>query len=163
MDVTAEERIEKTGKEKDVDQYLPVYRIALVRDGRQRLDTRKVASPEEVVDLVRRYQGEPDREVFVVLILSTKNEVIGINTVSIGTLDAALVHPREVFKPAVLLNAAAVILAHNHLSGDATPSAEDKVTTAWLVQAGKVLGIGVLDHLVLGATTFFSLRQHDLI
>lgn len=91
-----------------------------------------------------------DRENFVVLLLDTKNKVIGINTVSIGTLNSSLVHPREVFKPAILASAAALILAHNHPSGDPKPSREDIEVTKRLIEAGGLLGIQVLDHIIVG-------------
>jgi len=82
--------------------------------------------------------------------LDGKNQVLGFNVVSIGSLTAALVHAREVFKPAILGNAAAIILVHNHPSGDPEPSAEDQALTARLKQAGELLGIRVLDHVVIG-------------
>jgi DNA repair protein RadC len=94
--------------------------------------------------------GDADREHFVVVLLDRKNQVIGMNTVSIGSLTASIVHPRETFKAAILSNAAAIICGHNHPSGDPQPSQEDRVLTARLVEAGKLLGISVLDHIILG-------------
>ena len=91
-----------------------------------------------------------DREHFVVLLLDIKNKVIGINTVSIGNLDSSIAHPREVFKPAILSNAGSILLAHNHPSGDPTPSREDIEITHRLVNAGNILGINVLDHIIIG-------------
>ncbi len=82
--------------------------------------------------------------------LNTKNNITGINVVSIGSLNSSLVHPREVFKAAILGNAAAIILAHNHPSGDPSPSPEDLEITRRLVEAGKILGIEVLDHVIIG-------------
>jgi DNA repair protein RadC len=95
------------------------------------------------------------REVVVVL-LNAKHRAIGINTVSIGTLTASLVHAREVFRPAVTLPTAAVILAHNHPSGDSSPSTEDIELTRRLRQAGELLGIPVLDHVILGDGQHYS-------
>lgn len=100
-----------------------------------------------------------DRERFVVLLLTRKHAPIAIEVVAIGSLDAVMVHPREVFKPAIRKSAAAILLAHNHPSGDPTPSAEDKVLTARLLDAGEVLGVPVVDHLVLGDGGFVSLRE----
>ena len=80
---------------------------------------------------------------------SQKNQVIGIHTVSIGSLSASIVHPRETFKAAILANAAALICGHKHLSGDYQPSKEDRAITTRLVEAGKLLGIAVLDHVIL--------------
>jgi DNA repair protein RadC len=91
-----------------------------------------------------------DREYFVVLMLDTKNRVIGLNTVHIGTINSSLVSTRETFKPALLANATAVILAHNHPSGDPTPSPEDVAVTRKLVEAGQLLDIEVLDHIIIG-------------
>ena len=145
------------------DRFVPIYRIALVRERRKRIENHKVTTPAEAVAIVRLYLEEPDREVVVALILSTKNEVIGINTVSVGTLDSALVHPREVFKPAILLNAASVLIAHNHPSGDATPSAEDRRISERLADAGKVLGIELCDHLVIGNGVHTSLKERGII
>lgn len=98
-------------------------------------------------------------EVFGMLCLSTKNRVIAYHEVSRGTLDATLVHPREVFKAALLANAASVILAHNHPSGDPTPSPDDAALTARLATAGTLLGVPVLDHLVIGDGRTFSFRD----
>ena len=97
------------------------------------------------------------------LLLNRKNAVIGINTVSVGSITASVVHPREVFKPAILANAAAVICAHNHPSGDPQPSNEDRALTTRLVQAGKLLGIDGLDHVIIGdgTTQHFSFADNN--
>jgi DNA repair protein RadC len=98
-------------------------------------------------------------EVFVIVCLSTKCEVIAYHRVSRGTLDSAPVHPREVFKAALLANAASLILAHNHPSGDPTPSRDDVALTRRLADAGRLLGIPVSDHLVIGIDGWTSLRD----
>jgi len=103
-------------------------------------------------------RDEPN-EVFGMLCLSTKYHVIAYHEVSRGSLDATLVHPREVFKAALLANAAAIVVAHNHPSGDPTPSPEDAKLTARLVSAGTLLGIPVLDHVVIGTASHFSFRE----
>ena len=103
-------------------------------------------------------QDQPS-EVFAILCLSTKHRVIGYHEVSRGTLDTALVHPREVFKAAILANAAAIILTHNHPSGDPTPSADDLTLTQRLVEAGRLLGIDVLDHIVIGDGMWVSIME----
>ena len=97
------------------------------------------------------------------LLLDTRNRAIGINTVSIGNLNASVVHPREVMKPAILSNAASLILCHNHPSGDADPSQEDIAMTQRLKQVGEMLGIPVLDHLVLGEPGFASMKERGLL
>jgi DNA repair protein RadC len=102
-----------------------------------------------------------DREHFMVVALDAKHAVIGVNTVSIGSVTLSIVHPREVFKPVILMNACAVLLAHNHPSGDPTPSQEDHALTRRLKDAGELLGIAVLDHLVLGDGRYYSFADHQ--
>lgn len=99
------------------------------------------------------------REEFHIITLDTKNQVIDSHQISVGTLDASLVHPREVFRPAIKDSAASVILVHNHPSGDPTPSTEDHEVTRRLEKAGRTLGIDVLDHIVLGAFCSTSIRE----
>ncbi len=96
----------------------------------------------------------------MVLLLNNKNKIIGIHTVTVGTLDASLTHPREIFKAAFLANAASIVLAHNHPSGDPAPSAEDHTVTRQLRDAGALLGIEVHDHIVLGdAPRYYSFAE----
>jgi DNA repair protein RadC len=110
-------------------------------------------------ELRARLQDEPV-EVFGVLCLTTKNESAGYHETSRGCLDATLVHPREVFKAAVLQNAASIIVAHNHPSGDPQPSSDDVHLTERLKAAGQVLGIELLDHIVIGHNgRYFSFRE----
>lgn len=93
------------------------------------------------------------QEVFVVFILNTRHNVVGVHEVTRGILDASLIHPREVFRPAILANAAGIIVAHNHPSGDPTPSPEDRAITRQLGDAGRAVGIPLLDHIVVGGGT----------
>jgi DNA repair protein RadC len=118
-----------------------------------------IHSPEDVADLLLPELAGEKKEHFKTLVLDTKNRVVRNVTISVGTLDASLVHPREVFREAVQASASSVIVAHNHPSGDPTPSAEDKQVTTRLVEAGKVLGIDVLDHIVIGDDRWVSLKQ----
>ena len=97
------------------------------------------------------------------LLLDTKNRVLAIRTVSIGDLSSSIVHPREVFKDAVVASAAALIVAHNHPSGDPTPSGEDVAVTKRLISAGEIMGIDLLDHIVIGDGVFVSLKERGLI
>ncbi len=140
---------------------IPIYRVQLVRESHANYGTLRHSQHAE--GIIQRYLGDADREHFVVLLLDRKNNVIGINTVAIGSLSATIVHPREVFKPAILANAAAVILAHNHPSGDPTPSPEDKATTRKLVEAGKILGIQVLDHIIVGDERAYSFADEGCL
>ncbi len=139
---------------------IPVYRVALVRDGSQRVSNKQIGTPRDAHDILRPFIGAgADREHLVVLTLDTKNKAIGINTVSIGDLNSAIATPREVFKLAVLQNACSLIVAHNHPSGSIEPSEEDLAISRRLDAAGKVMGIDVLDHMVIGEQGFASLRE----
>ena len=120
-----------------------------------------ITKPADAVVLVADYKNRR-REHFVALFLNARNQVIEREEVSVGSLNASLVHPREVFFPAVGTCAASVILVHNHPSGDVTPSREDIELTRRMVRAGEILGIEVLDHIVLGADRFLSMKEADL-
>jgi len=121
-----------------------------------------ISSPADVDRLLRGRIANLDRENFVVVLLNTKNEVIGTPTVSVGTLSASLVHPREVFKPAIRASAASVILAHNHPSGKVEPSREDREVTRRLGEAAEILGIEVLDHVIVG-DGYFSMKERGML
>jgi len=97
------------------------------------------------------------------LLLDTKNRVLAVKTVSIGDLSSSIVHPREVYKDAVVASAASLIIAHNHPSGDPNPSGEDVSITKRLIQAGEIMGIDLLDHIVIGDGIFVSLKERGLI
>ncbi|MBA2486959.1 MAG: hypothetical protein H0V35_12865 [Nitrospira sp.] len=97
-----------------------------------------------------------NREQFLICCLDAKHAIIGVNVVSIGSLTLSIVHPREVFKPAILLNSCGIIAAHNHPSGDPSPSPEDRTLTARLRQAGELIGIALLDHIVLSDDRIYS-------
>jgi DNA repair protein RadC len=133
------------------------------RLGRVRSPGRPViSSPADVDGLLRGRIANRDRENFVVLLLNTKNEVIEMPTISVGTLSASLVHPREVFKPAIKASAASVILAHNHPSGKDEPSREDREVTRRMSDAAQIVGIEVLDHVILG-DGYFSMKEHGML
>ncbi|MBE3593823.1 MAG: DNA repair protein RadC [Candidatus Carbobacillus altaicus] len=122
-----------------------------------------IKSPEDAANHLMdrlRYEWQ---EVFVVLFLNTKHEVIGEKDIFKGTLDASLVHPREVFREAVRMSAHALILAHNHPSGDPSPSREDREVTARFTEAGRLLGIDVLDHVIIGDGRYSSLREMNFL
>jgi DNA repair protein RadC len=118
----------------------------------------QVKSPEDVVGVVGGRLKGKKREHFLTLLLDTRNRLIRVATVSMGSLDSSIVHPREVFKEAISASAASVIFVHNHPSGDAEPSEDDIELTRRLVEAGKVLGIAVLDHVIVGDGVFMSLK-----
>src|SRR5262245_44908581 len=144
---------------------IPVYRVSLVRESSMPCYHKQIRSSADASTLLHTYLADVDREHFVVLMLDQKNKIIGIHTVSIGSLSASVVHPREVFKPAILSSAANILLAHNHPSGQPQPSQEDRVLTVRLVAAGKLLGISVLDHVIIGDGTsaYFSVADEGLL
>lgn len=121
-----------------------------------------VSSPADVDRLLRGRIANLDRENFVAVLLNTKNEVIESPLISVGTLSSSLVHPREVFKPAVRASAASVVLAHNHPSGKVEPSREDREVTRRLVGAAEILGIEVLDHVIVG-DGHFSMKEYGVL
>jgi len=128
----------------------PRYRVTLVSDTTGTGSADPVRDSTSAAALFRPCFEGLDREQFVVCGLDGKHRVIGLNVVSVGTLTLSLVHPREVFKALILMNAAAWLCAHNHPSNDVTPSQEDRALTTRLREAGELLGITLLDHLILG-------------
>jgi len=142
--------------------YPPVYKVVLVQecDGPRHPLCRANAAAR----VFARFFAGFDREGLAVAFLDTKLKLIGVNLVSMGSLNQAVIAPREVFKPAILANASNLILGHPHLSGDTRPSVEDRTLTVRLVQAGKLLGIEVLDHIVVApGGGFFSFQENSLL
>lgn len=121
-----------------------------------------VRSPEDVSALVMEEMRYLDREQFRIVLLDAKNHVLGVKTVSVGSLSSSIVHPREIFKEAIARSSAAIILVHNHPSGDPTPSQEDLEVTRRLVEAGRLLGIEVLDHIVVGDNRYVSFKEKGI-
>lgn len=122
----------------------------------------RIDTPVHAYHLVKDLLQHEKKEIFLVILLDTKGCFMGHHTVGVGTLSGVLIHPREVFHPAIRHQAASIILAHNHPSGDPTPSNEDRETTKQLIDAGSVIGIPVNDHLIIGGNGFVSLRQHGI-
>jgi DNA repair protein RadC len=118
-----------------------------------------IRSPENVADLMREELRYLQKEHFVCLFLNTKNHVIGQETLSMGSLNASIVHPREVFRAAIKRSSASIVCVHNHPSGDPTPSPEDIQLTHRLIEAGTIIGIEVLDHIIIGDHKFVSLKE----
>jgi DNA repair protein RadC len=145
-----------TAKAATIVAALELGRRLILADAVERLQIR---SPQDVAGVLQIEMGRLDREELRVVLLDTKNHVLGRPTVYRGSLNTSVVRVAEVFREAVRENAATIIVAHNHPSGDPTPSAEDVKVTRDLVEAGKLLEIEVLDHLVIGRSTFVSLRQ----
>ncbi len=137
-----------------------VVSLRLVRDRKLQHHSKTIRGPADVATLVHRLLRRADRECFVAVCLNPKQRVTGVNVVSVGTLNLAPVHPREVFKAAILANAATVIVAHNHTSSDPSPSRDDILITERLHAAGRLIGIEVLDHVIVADTgAFVSLKE----
>jgi DNA repair protein RadC len=135
------------------------FELARRLQGLRRAPRQSVRSPSRVLRLLEDEVRGSEQERFFVLLLDGKHALRRIELVSLGTLTTSLVHPREVFRPAVRSAAAALVCAHNHPSGDPEPSAEDVEVTRRLLEAGKLLGIPLLDHVVLGEGRYVSLRE----
>lgn len=118
-----------------------------------------VRTPEDAAQYVMEDLRYQKKEYFVALFLNTKNHITGKETLSIGTLNASLVHPREVFRAAIRHSSASIICLHNHPSGDPTPSTEDITITKRLAEAGNLIGIDVLDHIIIGDGRYISLKE----
>ena len=151
-------------KRRQVHYTTAMVQLPLLRE----MGKQEVRTPKDVWDVCSDIT-QMAQEVFQVLTLSAKNHLLNRHLTSLGTADASLVHPREVFRPAICDGASGVILVHNHPSGDVTPSAEDIRITRQLIEAGKIIDIKVLDHVILGhgdnggeKRTFLSLREEGL-
>ncbi|AHV98558.1 JAB domain-containing protein [Paenibacillus sp. 7124] len=136
--------------------------------GRRMANTRldqpvTIRSPHDAADILTEQLRYLQKEHFVCLFLNTKNHVIAQETLSMGSLNASIVHPREVFRAAIKCSSASIICAHNHPSGDPTPSPEDIALTRRLLEAGEIVGIDVLDHLIIGDDGFVSMKERGLM
>jgi len=123
----------------------------------------ELTNPQSVVKAVRASIQDKAREHFKLILLNIRNTVMGISTISVGTANASLVHPREVFKSAIARSASSVVLAHNHPSGNPEPSEDDVRLTQRLVEAGRLLGIEVLDHIIVTNRNFVSFKERGLM
>lgn len=136
---------------------IPVYRLQLVQDGQ--CDGTRISGPEAVAKSLESI-AMSDREQVICIHLDTKHRAIARQTVSVGTLNECFVHPREVFKAALVSNAHAIVLAHNHPSGDVTPSSEDDEITTRIIDAGNLVGVALLDHVILSPNSgCYSYRE----
>jgi len=149
------------GKEK-LFSFIPQVELSMVRE--IKISGQKYNSSEEVArSEFARNLLKSDREKFICMHLNVKNQIISFEIVSTGSLTSSIVHPREVYKGAILSNSASVIFMHNHPSGDPEPSIDDMEITKRLEKAGEILGINVLDHIIVSSGGFYSFRQHNLI
>ena len=134
-------------------------RVCLVREGEA--ESIKISGPEDVYNLVKDKIADSDREVLLSVMLATSNYLIGVEVVSIGTLNTSMVLPREVFKSAILSNASSIILCHNHPSGRLEPSNEDYMVTDKIAKAGKLLNIKLVDHIIVTHQGCKSLKEDN--
>ena len=143
----------------NVAKRINIVSIKMVKESSFLYRTRQILSPNDAYEMIKEQLEGLDREQFIIACLNTKNEPTNISVVSVGTLNKAIVHPREVFKTAILSNAASIMAFHNHPSGETTPSQQDIQLTNRLYEAGELLGIKLLDHLIIGDGTFTSLKE----
>ena len=139
----------------------PLYEVKLIREGRPSY-TSAISSPCDVAAFFQKRFGASVQEHFLVLCLNARHVPIGWKEISRGTLNASMVHPREVFLPAIMLAACSLILIHNHPSSDTTPSREDIELTRRMVQAADILGIEILDHLIVTDVKHLSFKESKL-
>ncbi len=142
---------------KHLQYMVPEVRLALIREPERKAPP--IQCPEDVEKFVEPLKFY-DAEHFVAFHLNARHEVTGYFIVSKGTVSASLVHPREVFKAAILANSYAILVAHNHPGGSLSPSAEDLETTEQLVKAGRLLGVSVVDHVIVAAGGIYSIREN---
>jgi len=162
-DVETLSRVRGIGMEKAVEVRAAIElgkRLIALGDGGVRPT---IHSPAEAAAFLMPELRHQPQEHFKILMLDSKNQVLRAPTITLGTVNASLIHPREVFRPTLAQPCVSVILAHNHPSGDPTPSREDLDVTKQLVAAGKVLGIEVLDHVIIGDGRFVSLKERELM
>lgn len=127
-----------------------IVRIKLCKETSILYEPRKITTPSDGAKLLRMFLEDSDREEFIVVSLDTKNQPVSVNMCGKGSIDSCIVHPREVFKAAILANATSIMIGHNHPSGITQPSTEDIKITERLQKAGEILGIKVLDHIIIG-------------
>lgn len=144
-------------------QHWKGYGVWIVREAELPFAKPRVTCPKEAFAVLKQQLAWVDREIFATIILDARNQVMGINTVSVGSLNATLVHPREVFRPAIIMGAANIILAHNHPTCDTTPSRDDIELTRRMKQGGEILGITILDHVIIGGTNFLSMEEARIL
>ncbi len=128
-----------------------------------RQDTHTISSPKDAADVMMEQMRFYQKEYFKVILLNTKNQLMSAETISIGSLNSSIVHPREIFSVSIKKGCASIILVHNHPSGDPTPSKEDIEVTNRLVEAGNIIGIEVIDHIIIGEGKYYSFREGGII
>lgn len=147
-------------KKKVPAKRVDIVSLKLVKESSVLYETRKISNPYDAYKLIKNFLVDSDREKFVVACLDVKNQPVSIQIVSIGSVNSAIVHPREVFKVAILSNASKIICFHNHPSGNTNFSKEDENITNRLKECGEILGIELVDHIIVGDNdTYFSFKE----
>ncbi|HEY8362708.1 MAG TPA: DNA repair protein RadC [Tissierellaceae bacterium] len=163
-DITLQELIETKGIGKcKAAQIMAAIEIGKRISYYDALSKVKISNPSTIANLFMDEMRYLQKEHFRILLLDTKNQIIATEEISIGTLNASIVHPRDVFRAAIKRNANSIILLHNHPSGDPTPSNEDINITRRLLEAGNLMGIKVLDHIIIGDNKYVSFKEANLI
>ena len=137
--------------------------LKVIKESSVLYSNRRISTPIEAVNLLRNLLEDCDREKMLVCCLNTKNEPTNISVVSIGSLNSSIVHPREVFKTAIISNSASILIAHNHPSGNSTPSKEDINITERIKKSGEIIGIKMIDHIIIGENSYTSLKEDGII
>ena len=151
-------------KKKILAKRVGIVSLKLVKESSVLYETRTVSNPYDAYNLIKNFLIDSDREKFVVACLDTKKQPVNISVVSIGSVNSAIVHPREVFKVAMLSNASKIICFHNHPSGNLKCSKEDENITNRLKECGEILGIELVDHIIIGDNdTYFSFKENCMM
>lgn len=163
----AEGTIEKFKEFKGVNDVKAAQLVALAELSKRistlKLEKLKISSPSDAAFVMMEEMRYYKKEYFKIILLDTKNNIIKVSEISVGSLNSSIVHPREVFTEAILNKASSIILVHNHPSGEAEPSHEDISLTNRLDECGKIIGIKVLDHIIIGDGIFYSFKEEGLL
>lgn len=157
---TKRKELEAIVSEPVTNQPVGIIQLKMVRESRSLYGTAPFTSPERAVELVRPLFITTDREMVVVMSLTAKMEALAVEVVAVGGLDACCFDIRNIFKHSLLNNAACILCFHNHPSGDSTPSSEDVQVTRRMKEAGDILGIRLVDHMIIGDERYFSFKEH---
>lgn len=157
------EQLENMMKRPIPRKRVEIIRLQMVRESRMLYGMYRFSKPEEAVDMVRPLFAMADREMMIVMSLNTRLEPLAVEIAAVGGLNACSVDSRDIFKHAVLNNAAFIVCFHNHPAGDPEPSQPDRKITSRLEKAGRILGIPLIDHIIIGEDNFYSFREHGQI
>uniref|UniRef100_UPI00345FF475 JAB domain-containing protein n=1 Tax=Lacrimispora sp. TaxID=2719234 RepID=UPI00345FF475 len=160
---TQEEKITEMMKRPIPKKKVGIVHLQMVKESRTLYGFKRFSSPQEAAEMLRPLLELSDREMFLIMSLNARLEPMAVEIVAVGGIDSCIVDIRNIFKHSILNNAVYVICFHNHLSGEPEPSREDKNITKKIQESGKLLGISLIDHIVIGNPDFYSFREHGLI